>query len=104
MEEQVTVLAVGTTELLALIGAMGLIIWGLIRLFLLKEMKRVSDLELAVAKLKIESVTRIEFNETIKIMRDEIRQGNDATHQGLREVHGRLDALLLKIAKVTNED
>lgn len=103
MEEGVTLIAFGTMELFTIIGAMGLVIWALIKWFLSKEMKRIADIELDVARLKANSVARPEFNETIKIMRDEIRQGNGATHIGLREVHGRLDALLLQIAKVTNE-
>lgn len=97
MEDQVSVIAVGTPELIAIIGAMSLVIYGLIKIFLTKELKRVSELEVAVAKLKVNTVTRLEFNETIKIMRDEIRQGNSETHSGLREVHGRLDKLFLKL-------
>lgn len=99
MEGQVSVIAVGTRDLIVVVLALASVIYGLVRFFITKEMERVSNLEKAVDKLKINSVTRIEFNETIKIMRDEIRQGNDATHQGLREVHGRLDTLLLKISK-----
>lgn len=100
MVESISVIAVGIPELITIIGAMGLVIYGLMKMFLKKEMKRISDLEADVSELKTNSIGRTEFSQTINIMRDEIRQGNNATHQGLLEVHRRLDKLLLKITKV----
>lgn len=82
---------IGVPELITVIGAQSGVIWLLIKFFMKREMDRVSSLETAVAELKLSSVSRLEFNQTVKIIREEIKEGNIETHR-------RLDALLIKMA------
>lgn len=82
---------IGVPELIAVIVSQAGAIWFLIKFFMKREMDRVSSLEKTVSNLKMTSVSRTEFNETVKIMREEIKQGNSETHR-------RLDTLLMKMA------
>lgn len=83
---------IGVPELIAVVVSQSGVIWFLIKFFMTREMDRVAKLEKTVAELKLNSVSRLEFNETVKIMRNEIKDGNSETHR-------RLDALMMRMAR-----
>jgi len=91
MGNSVPVLAIGVPELIGVVSSLVLAIYTLMKFFLKGFIARITSLEKSVGELKVNSVTRTEFNQTIKTMREEIRAGNAETHR-------RLDQLLLKRA------
>lgn len=92
MDENVSLIALGVPELVGALIAMAAVIWALIRYFIGREMDRMARIEEDVSELRSSSVSRTEFNQTVNVLRDEIRMGNSETHR-------RLDQLMLMRAE-----
>ena len=92
MGEKQLMLTIGLDHLLSAVVFLLLTIFGIYKRMFSKFEGRVEELEHAVVTLKRDSIGRTEFNQTVKLVRDEIRQGNSATHR-------RLDQLLLKFVQ-----
>ena len=92
MDSNVSLIALGVPELVGGLIAMAGVIWALIRYFIGREMDRMARIEEDVSELRSSSVSRTEFNQTVNVLRDEIRMGNSETHR-------RLDQLMLMRAE-----
>lgn len=90
MSSGAAMIALGVPELIGVVLALSGVIFGLIKYFYHKETQRVAKLENKVNELEIKSISRAEFNQTVKSLRDEVQRGNSETHR-------RLDQLLMKM-------
>lgn len=81
-----TTVALGVTELIVgmvmMLGAM----YTMIQLFIKREFARLAEMETQINTIQSTYVSRIEFNDTVKALRHEIREGNSETHRRLDRV------------------
>lgn len=92
MGEKQLMLTLGLDQLLSVVVFLLLSLFGVFKHLVGKFDKRLAELEELVSHLDANSIRRPEFDQTIKIVRDEIQRGNSETHR-------RLDALLLKFVQ-----
>lgn len=81
-----TTIALGVTELVVgmviMLGAM----YMMIKMFIKREFERLGQMESQINTIQSTYVSRIEFNDTVKALRHEIRDGNSETHRRLDRV------------------
>lgn len=92
MGEESLTFTIGSTHVLSVAAFLFLSLVGVFKYLFRKFDGEIKDLKEKVARLTQNSISRAEFDQTIRIVRDEIRQGNTETHR-------RLDALIYNTEK-----